>query len=82
VQAFRPASQFLEAVLADVHRTDATCHRHLPALGGSVYFIEGRSTVGCKRLLANGQLEARAKTHGRREFDVQHSAWLVVLRLR
>jgi hypothetical protein len=39
------------------------------------------AAVGCKCLLANGQLEARAKVHGRRVLDVKDSAWLVVARL-
>ena len=36
---------------ADFHRTHTTRHGHLLALGGSVYFIEGRSAVGSKPML-------------------------------
>ena len=41
----------LQAVPTDFHWTHATRHGHLPALGGSVYFIEGRSAVGSSALL-------------------------------
>src|SRR5438093_11937229 len=43
----------LLAVLTDFYRTDATGHRHLLALGGSVYFIEGGSAVSFIGLLAS-----------------------------
>ena len=40
------------------------------------------AAVGCNCLLANGQLEARAKVNGGRVLDVKDAARLVVNRFR
>lgn len=40
------------------------------------------AAVGCKPLLGNGQLDASAKVHRCRVFDMQHAPWLTVDRLR
>jgi hypothetical protein len=40
------------------------------------------AAVGCTRLLANGQLDARTKMNGCRVLDVKHSTRLRVRRLR
>src|SRR5438132_1022830 len=49
-----------QTVLTDFHWTDATGHGHLLALGGSVYFIEGRSQPLMFRPLGQDVSQARA----------------------
>jgi hypothetical protein len=39
------------------------------------------AAVGCKRSLANGQLDARSEVNGWRVFNVEDAAWFVVTRL-